>query len=84
MFKCMRTTISIEDNLLKEAKKVSLKRNCTLGEVVNDALRQSLVSGKKTVLEEGSGAPLKTFKGSGIQPGVDLDDSASLMEVMEG
>ena len=28
--------------------------------------------------------PLPTFSGLGLQPGVDLDDSASLLDLMEG
>lgn len=27
--------------------------------------------------------PLPTFRGQGLQPGVDLDDSASLLELMD-
>ena len=79
----MRTTLSINDNLLKEAKKRSIKRNCSLGEVVDEALRLSLFSQKKTGNASQTTRPLKTFKGSGIQPGVELNNSASLLEAMD-
>ena len=32
----------------------------------------------------GAVRPLKTFRGEGLQPGVDLTNSASLLEAMEG
>ena len=28
--------------------------------------------------------PLKTFKGRGVQPGVDLDHTSSLLDLMDG
>lgn len=79
----MRTTISIQDALLRQARQVSLARNCTLSDVVEEALRLALSAKPKS-----AGAarirPLKTFRGSGLQPGVDLSSSASLLEIMEG
>lgn len=79
----MRTTLNINDSLLKEAKKCSIERDCSLGEIVDEALRLSLVTQKK------SGAtlivrPLKTFEGSGIQPSIDLNNNASVLEAMDG
>ena len=79
----MRTTISINDNLLKEAKKLSLARNCSLGDVVDEALRLSLSAQKKANSINDSARPLITFNGSGILPGVELNNSASLLEVMD-
>lgn len=78
----MRTTLKINDTLLKEAKKRSIERNCSLGEIVDEALRLSLMTQNK------SGAtaivrPLKTFAGSGIQPGIDLSNNASVLETMD-
>jgi hypothetical protein len=78
----MRTTISIEDELLRRAKEASVERNCTLGEVVEDALRVSLTSRPKSG-RKGSMRPFKTFKGTGTQPGIDLSSSSSLLEAME-
>ena len=34
--------------------------------------------------ERGSIPPLPTISGGGLQPGVDLDDSAALLDLMEG
>ena len=77
----MRTTISISDSLLELAKKASRERRSTLGEVIEEALRTSLAPRPKSSAR--TRASLVTFKGSGLREGVDLDSSASLLEVME-
>lgn len=77
----MRTTLRIEDGLLEVAKRRARERRSTLGEVVNEALKVGLLgTGEKRPDTE---RPLKTFRGDGVQPGVDLRHSASLLEVME-
>jgi len=79
----MRTTVSIQDDLLRQVKEASLARNCTLGEVIEDALRLAL-SARPKAAGAARVRPLKTFRGSGLQPGVDLSSSAGLLEIMEG
>ena len=79
----MRTTLNINDTLLKKAKKCSIERNCSLGEIVDEALRLSLVTQKKSDTAA-IARPLKTFAGSGIQPGIDLNNNASVLEAMDG
>ena len=78
----MRTTITIEDSLLQKAKKISRQRRCSLREVIEDSLRVALAKGHKARRAE---APkrLKTFKGSGVQPGIDLSSSSALLDAME-
>jgi len=78
----MRTTITIEDSLLQKAKKISHERRCSLREVIEDALRVTFAKGHKTNRSGGERA-LKTFKGSGIQPGIDLSSSSALLDAME-
>jgi len=77
----VRTTISISDSLLELAKKASRERRSTLGEVIEEALRTSLAP--RPTSSARTRASLVTFKGSGLREGVDLDSSASLLEVME-
>jgi antitoxin component of RelBE/YafQ-DinJ toxin-antitoxin module len=38
----MRTTLVLDDDLLRQAKRVAAERNVTVSEVVNAALRESL------------------------------------------
>jgi hypothetical protein len=78
----MRTTISIEDSLLQKAKKISNKRRCSLRTVIEDALRAAFAKERKRT-RSGAQRPLKTFKGTGVQPGVDLSSSAALLDAME-
>ncbi len=78
----MRTTVSIEDSLLQKAKKIAHERRSSLREVIEDALRAAFARGQKTT-RSGSNRPLKTFKGTGIQPGIDLSSSSALLDAME-
>ena len=79
----MRTTITIQDSLLKEAKRLAAEENCSLGDIVNDALRSRLVEGarSKDALEEDR--PLMTYGKSGLRGGVDLNSNSALGDVMD-
>jgi hypothetical protein len=76
----MRTTINFDDDLLAEAKQIAARTGRTLTAVVEDALRESLHRRHRTSLPA---VELPTFGEGGVQPGVDLDDSAALLELME-
>ena len=76
----MRTTIDLPDDLLSEAKQRAAREGRSLSEVVSDAVRSSF---SLTARTDRKPFKLRTFKGSGLQPGVDLDDSAGLLELME-
>ncbi|MCF6335042.1 MAG: hypothetical protein L3J12_04815 [Spirochaetales bacterium] len=78
----MRTTIRIDDNLLTLAKKTALESESTLTAVIEEALREKLFSKREKT--EPAADRIVTFKGEGLLPGVDLDDSAALHELMEG
>ncbi len=77
----MRTTVTIDDQLLVEVKTVAAQSGRTLSAVIEDALRASLAR-RRT--ERPPIPPLPTISGGGLQPGVDLDDSAALLDLMEG
>ena len=76
----MRTTIDLDDALLAEAKQVAARTGRTLTAVVEDALRQSLHRRHQTTRQA---IDLPVFGEGGTQPGVDLDDSAALLDLME-
>jgi Arc/MetJ family transcription regulator len=78
----MRTTIKIDDQLLAEAKARAAASGRTLNAVVEDALRETLA--RRRPIDAGNRMELPTFKGSRLLPGVDLDDSAALLALMEG
>ena len=77
----MRTTISIEDQLLRTAKQRALERNMTLGGLVEDALRVSLAS-QRTSVTKPVALPVSTRRG-GTRPGVEVADGARLRDVMD-
>ncbi len=82
MLWCMRTTIRIDDQLLAEAKAQAVRSGRTLGAVVEDALRAALARRGR----RGGEMPpeLPTSRGGRLQPGVDLEDSAALLDLMDG
>ena len=77
----MRTTIRIDDDLLVEVKQIAARSDKTLTSVIEDALREMLARQRAT--EERVPVRLTTVSGGGLQPGVDLDDSAALLSLME-
>ena len=78
----MRTTVSIDDDLLAKAKEVAARSGRTLSEVVEDALRESFA--RQSEVRERRVADFPVFHGGGkVQPGVDLDDNAALLDLME-
>ena len=66
---------------MAQTKKVAAETHRSLTAVIEDALREMLArmqsSGKHPNVR------LKTVSGNGLQPGVDLDDSASLTDLMD-
>lgn len=76
-----RTTIRIDDHLLKEAKKMAVSSNLTLTALIEIALKEKLLKQQKP--RKKKPVSLVTFMGNGILPNVDLDDSAALFDLME-
>jgi len=77
----MRTTIRLDDHLLAEAKKLAAETGRTLTEVIEGALREVLARRKKA--RRRATVKLTTVGGGGVQRGVDLDDGAALLDLME-
>jgi predicted transcriptional regulator len=70
----MKLTVQLDDQLLVEVQNYAVRTGQSVTAVIEDALRQML-----------SAPPvhLTTVDGNGLQPGVALDDSATLLELME-
>lgn len=71
----MRTTVNVDDDLLRRARALAAESGRTLGEIVEDALRVSLLRDGRDDLVA---VELPTYGGSGLQPGVDLEDKDAL------
>jgi hypothetical protein len=74
----MRTTIRLDDALLRRAKAAAAVSGRSLNDLIVDAVRAALAprTSPARVME------VPTYKGRGLQPGVDLDDSAALLDLM--
>jgi hypothetical protein len=78
----MRTTVDINDALLRTAKKRAADENATLREILDRALRQYLSAAQP---RRGFKLRWKPHQGGGhLQPGVVLEDRDSLFEIMDG
>ncbi len=77
----MRTTVRLDDDLLREAKQFAARTGRTLTAVIEDALREMLA--RRGTRPRRTRVKLPTFKGRGLRPGVDLDDAASLLDLMD-
>lgn len=76
----MRTTIYIQDDLLRLAKQEAAKSGITFTALVQDALRAALMRRKPTTTAEKINLP--TFRGRGVRPGINLDSNAELLDAM--
>ena len=77
----MRKTIHIDDHLFAEIKGIAAETGKTLAAVIQDALRESL---SRRRVSERPAIDLPLFHGTGVMPGVDLSDSASLLDLTKG
>ena len=84
MFVCMRTTVDLDDHVLREAKLVARENGVTLTAFIEDALRERLARRRSVERGKREWVSLPIFKGEGLQPGVDLDDSRALLDIMDG
>lgn len=76
----MRTTVDIDDQLLLYAKRQAVEQGCTLKQVLENALRDFF--SHQSLSHES--VRLETFFGTGLKPGVNLDNGRSLNDIMDG
>jgi Arc/MetJ family transcription regulator len=77
----MRTTVRLDDDLLAEAKQRAAADRTTLGSLIEDALRRALA---QRSAERAGRIAIRPFGDAQTLPGVDLDDSAALRDLMDG
>lgn len=76
----MRTTIRIEDGLYRRLKARAAETGRTVGELVEDAVREALGRRPARPTKVRS---LPVYGGSGVLPGVDLASNVALRERMD-
>jgi hypothetical protein len=79
----MRTTIRMDPELLRQAKQEALDTNRTLTAVIEEAVREALARRRSAALQT-QRVRLPTDGHGGLLPGVNLDDNAGLLDLMEG
>ncbi len=77
----MRTTVRLDDALLAEAKALAARTGRTLTQLIEDALRESLA---RSQTRERDRVELPVSRGGRLRPGVSLDSTAELLDLMEG
>ena len=79
----MRTTMTLDDSIMKTARQRAAKEGRPLKDVVAEALRLGL-----SLMRNANGGnaefKLTVVDGHGIQPGIRLDDRDALFDVMDG
>jgi len=78
----MRTTVRLDEKLLKEAKRQAAESGMTLTAIIEESLRERLAR-KQAGAKPRKLVRLRIAGKGGMRPGVDLDDTASLIDLME-
>ena len=78
----MRTTIRLADALLREAKREAARSGITLTAIIEESLRERLARSAASA-EPRSHTRLAASGSGGLRPGIDLDDSAALLDVLD-
>ena len=82
MLRHMRTTVRLDERLLERARKEAARRGATLTALIEEGLQLVLHRPKKQSDRAHVRLP-ECRAGGGTQPGVDLTDSAALLDRME-
>ncbi|MBM4037365.1 MAG: DUF2191 domain-containing protein [Planctomycetes bacterium] len=78
----MRTTINLDDDLLCQAKQLAAQTRRTLTAILEDALREAVRRAAPDQPRTRVTLPVSD-RVPGTLPGVDLDNSAALLDLME-
>ena len=83
MSRHMRTTVRLDDTLLDRARREAERQGVTLTSLIERGLRLVLANPQKQPKRRHVEVPV-CREGGGTLPGVDLDDSAALLDIVEG
>ena len=79
----MKVTVKLSDRLLEQAKREATRRGETLTVLIEQGLRLVLASKGSARRQKRVVLPV-CRAGGGVLPGVDLNDSSGLLDIMEG
>jgi hypothetical protein len=76
----VRTTITFDPKVLRNAKILAASRGASLSEIVQEAVREKLTQQNRATLYR---PPLTSRNGGGVLPGIDLDKTSELLTRMD-
>ena len=77
----IRTTVRLPEELLDAAKALASATGRSFTDLLADSLRYEL---QRSVAPARVHEPLPTYRGQGLQAGVDLSDAGALEDLMSG
>ena len=77
----MRTTLTIDADVLSAFKRLAADTHRTLSGVIEDALKEQLA--RRRSLGETSGADLPVVRGGALLPGVDLSSNDAVQRLLD-
>lgn len=83
MSRHMRTTVRLPDSLMRQAKREARRRGETLTSMIERGLRHELSAETGHSPRRRVELPVSRM-GGGLRPGVDLNNNAELMDIMDG
>jgi hypothetical protein len=82
MSRHMRTTVRLDEAFMRQVKQEAARRNETVTSLIGAGLRLVLAQSKTPRPRRRVALPVSRA-GGGLLPGVDLNDSVALLDVME-
>lgn len=83
MLLLMRTTVRLPEDLFRRAKAHAAEAGITFTQLLEDALRLAIREQDRAADQPGRYDIHPLPAGRGLQPGVDLDDQAALLDLMD-
>ena len=83
MLRCMRTTVRLDEALMRQVKAEAGRRGQTVTSLIEQGLRLVLARGRIRSRRERVVVPVSRATG-GTHPAVDLDDSSAVLDRLEG
>ena len=77
----MRTTVRLQDELLREARCIAAEEQKTLTAIIEQALREMVARRKQQ--RNRPRVFLPTYPGWGLRPGIDLDQTAGVLDLLD-
>jgi hypothetical protein len=77
----MRTTVTIDDELLSEVKLIAARTHRTIGSIMEDALRKLIAEQRESPVGSPVALPVFRYNKPGLQPGVDLLDKEQMADL---